>query len=239
MTHLIKHWQQPSCVVALQATNKLGSQELFNIHPKEATPSSIQELVDRFQLPHAPHFLNQVHGNDVVEYKSKNQLLMSKQMSQSADACFTRLPNIICAVLTADCLPILLTDKKGTFVAAIHCGWRSLYANIIAVTVSAIKPKYEVIAWLGPCIQAAQYEVDEAFAHHYLKQHPNAQGAFTTVINGKCQADLYQLANTQLKDLGINHITYSNQCTYLNAEYYSWRENKTTSRMATMAWLIP
>ncbi|MGJ8663107.1 MAG: polyphenol oxidase family protein, partial [Marinicella sp.] len=146
-------------------------------------------------------------------------------------------PGVICSVMTADCLPILLTDQMGSFVAAVHCGWRGLYANIIAETVNAINSHNEIIAWLGPCIQAAQYEVDEEFKNHYLKQHPNVGHAFSPLIKGKCQADLYQLASIQLHKLDIKNLTQSNQCTFLNADYYSWRENQTAARMASMAWL--
>jgi hypothetical protein len=139
--------------------------------------------------------------------------------------------------MTADCLPILLTDTVGSFVAAIHCGWRSLYANILPKTIEAIRPKHDVLAWFGPCIQADQYEVDEQFVTHYLNKHPDAVDAFAAIKNSKSQASLYRMAQVQLQGLGIDNIAFINECTYLDEKYHSWRQNQATKRMATMAWI--
>lgn len=174
-----------------------------------------------------------MHGNQVLEYTEQPK----SQLVQQADACFTRKRGVICSVMTADCLPVLLTDKLGTFVAAIHCGWRSLYAGILKKTVNQINSKHPLLAWFGPCIQQLQYEVDEPFIDHYLKKHPNSNTAFSDIKAGKSSANLYLMAQIQLNELDIQLIDTTNQCTFLCSNYYSWRQNNTTKRMASLIWL--
>ncbi|MEZ5470578.1 MAG: peptidoglycan editing factor PgeF [Marinicella sp.] len=229
---MIETWQKPSCVHALQTTCFLDN-ESFDIHPQYANPNQLNSLCRQFSLPHAPIFLQQVHQATVIEYKQ----IPSIDFQFKADACFTRQPGIVCAVMTADCLPVLLTDSAGSFVAAVHCGWRSLFHNILPETLELINPNHDVFVWLGPCIQQPQYEVDESFVNNYLKHHPDAHTAFTPIVAGKSQASLYQMATIQLRKLGIKNISQSNECTFLDDRYYSWRANETHQRMASMLWL--
>ncbi len=233
MTHLINQWQRPAHVAAIQTSRVFLQQRCFDIHPNHSSTAEVDSLVEEFKLPHTPIFMHQTHHNKIIEYiePPKNHL------TTQADACFTRTPNVICAVMTADCLPVLMTDTEGSFVAAIHCGWRSLYANILSETIAAINPKKDVLVWFGPCIQQQKYEVDNAFVTNYLKRHPGSSKAFTAIINHKSHANLYQMAEIQLNKLGIEHINQSNECTYLNDQYFSWRENATPHRMSSMVWI--
>jgi hypothetical protein len=235
MTYRINNWLQPKQVIGLQSTESLLNLSHFDIHPNHSNSAAINQLINHYQLPHEPKFLHQVHGNHVVEYEEtpKDQLIIK------ADACFTRTPDVICAVMTADCLPVLITDTAGSFVAAVHCGWRSLYSNILAKTIQAIQPKHDVLVWFGPCIQVKQYEVDQSFVINYLNHHPDAASAFTPVINSKSHANLNRMAQIQLHKLGITQIVMNNECTYLDDRYYSWRQNKTIKRMASMTWITP
>ena len=235
MTYLINNWLQPKQVIGLQSTESLLNLSHFDIHPNHSNSAAINQLINHYKLPHEPKFLHQVHGNHVVEYEEtpKDQLIIQ------ADACFTRTPDVICAVMTADCLPVLITDTAGSFVAAVHCGWRSLYSNILAKTIQAIQPKHDVLVWFGPCIQVKQYEVDQSFVINYLNHHPDAASAFTPVINNKIHANLNRMAQIQLHKLGITQIVMNNECTYLDDRYYSWRQNKTIKRMASMTWITP
>jgi len=232
MTYLIDQWHKPSRVLALQTTKNFASNNQFDLHPKQQNKASIQQLVSTFNLPHNPFFLQQVHGSQVVEYMQAPK----RQFDTQADACFTRQSHIVCAVMTADCLPVLMTDSEGSFVAAIHCGWRSLYDNILHKTLQAINTEHDVICWFGPCIQQPQYEVNEAFKQHYLNQHPSAVNAFTPIINGHCFADLYQLAELQLEAWDVK-INQSHECTFSNSNYHSWRQDQSKKRMASMVWL--
>ncbi len=233
MTHLIEQWQCPENVVAVQTSQSLISEQNFSVHPSHASPSQILALTESFGLPHQPSFLHQVHGNEIAEYHQPP----IGQMHTKADACFTRKTDVICAVMTADCLPVLMTDIKGTFIAAVHCGWRSLFANILQDTLTAIKPDHQVLAWFGPCIQPAQYEVGDEFVEHYLAKHPDSHTAFITTSSGKIHADLSAMATQQLSQAGVTNIEQDGHCTYLSTAYHSWRQNQTAKRMATMAWL--
>lgn len=233
MTHCIESWQQPTPVKAIQTTRVFKQHLAFDMHPKQSNPKFIQQLVTEFGLPHPPVFLQQVHSNRVIEYSQQPDA----QSAQQADACFTRQKDVVCAVLAADCLPVLLTDTAGSFVAAVHCGWRGLYADILSHTLKQINPQHQVLAWLGPCIQQPQYEVDESFVNKYLIQQPNSRSAFTAIKAGKSQACLVTMARIQLNTLNVKHIETANQCTYLSPNLYSWRQNNTSKRQASLLWL--
>lgn len=232
MTHLLNQWQRPVAVGALQITSLMGKDLGFDVHPSHRDPQWFSQMVAEFNLPHEPKFLQQVHGADVIEWQHPP----AADFLYRADACYTRADDVICAVMTADCLPILLTDDQASFVAALHGGWRSLAAGIIGKTLEAINPVSPVLAWLGPCIQTAQYEVDQAFVKNYLNQHPLAESAFTPVVNGKSHASLQTMATLQLKQHGIKAIQQDSDCTYLHPQYHSWRQNQTHARMATLVW---
>lgn len=237
MTHLIESWQKPDRVRAVQTNNLLHdgnhTHDYFDVHPHHSNSEMMAILTKQFNMPHIPRFLKQVHKSSVQEF---NQPPI-KDFSVEADACFTRQPGIVCAVMTADCLPVLLTDEKGSFVAAVHCGWRSLFDDILTKTIDTINPSNQVLAWFGPCISQPQYEVDEPFVEHYLKQHPDCEPAFTQIVDGKSHASLHQLASRQLHQTVDVQIGHSNECTFLGQNYYSWRENQTIKRMASMMWI--
>ncbi|MFC3193175.1 peptidoglycan editing factor PgeF [Marinicella sediminis] len=235
MTHPITQWHRPSVVNAIQTTRRSAQTLDFDAHP--SSNQDIRPLLSAvdIELPQPVFFLQQVHGAEVVEYMHPPQA----HFVQTADACFTRQPGIICAIMTADCLPVLLTDEAGSFVAAVHCGWRSLYAGILQQLIKTIQPRAEVLAWLGPCIQQPNYEVDGAFMKNYLKTHPDASSAFTPVQNDHCYASLPIMAIRQLNALGISLIDQDGRCTYSDDQLYSWRRDNTPQRMASLIWLKP
>jgi len=233
MTHLITDWPVPHRVHALQTTNRCGSDTAFDVHPTH-NPQLNQQLVQAgFKLPAPVRMLKQVHGDRVVEYHDTP----NKDFQYNADACFTRQPGVVCAVMTADCLPVLLTDVEAGFVAAVHCGWRSLYAGILSRVIAAIQPDHQVLAWLGPCIQQPQYEVTTEFRDLYLAQHPTAVDAFTTAVDGHCHASLTAMARQQLSALQITRVSQDSRCTYKDPDLYSWRRNQPPQRLASMIWL--
>lgn len=233
MTQLITQWTAPAEVAVLQTSRTFQNQTCFDIHPNNTTTQSLDTLVSEYHLPHNPVFMLQKHENHVIEYFEPPK----SHFKEQADACFTRTPGVICAVMTADCLPVIMTDIHGSFVAAVHCGWRSLSANILDKTISAINPTKQILAWFGPCIQQNQYEVDASFVTNYLSKHSDSSAAFSPIINNKSFASLYQMAAIQLNKLGITKIHQSRQCTFNNKDYFSWRENATPHRMSTMVWI--
>lgn len=179
-------------------------------------------------------WLAQVHGNTVAEISrvTKETII--------ADAMVTREKNIALAIMTADCLPILLISNQGDEIAAIHGGWRPLAANIISNTVKKMHSAADdIYAWLGPCIGKEVFEVGSEVEKIFV-EHGNAfSQAFIKQENGKYLASLHKIATLQLNNLGIKHISTLSECTYSQSEkYYSYRKNSTTGRMATVISLL-
>ena len=234
MTHFIDSAFAPN-ICMVQTTQHLLQHHDFDVHPDQAKTEMMALLQQQFQLPHPLILQKQEHKDRAIEYNDQP----TSHFRHRTDACFTRKQAVICAVMTADCLPVFLADKNGQWVSAIHCGWRSLFQNIISKTFSKIKanPKYTQ-AYLGPCIQQKNYQVDEQFLKNFITQHPDTESAFTTVINGKSHADLQTIARIQLQQLGIIDIQASTDCTYeLTDKYHSWRRDQNPKRMASLIWM--
>jgi YfiH family protein len=179
-------------------------------------------------------WIEQVHGNTVAEiFKVTKETII-------ADAMVTREKNIALAIMTADCLPILLISKKGDEIAAIHGGWRSLIGKIIANTIKKMHTAPDdIYAWLGPCIGKEAFEVGSEVEKVFVEQKSAFSQAFIKQENGKFLASLHKIATLQLNDLDIKHISTLSECTYSQSEkYYSYRKNAITGRMATVIGLI-
>jgi YfiH family protein len=184
-------------------------------------------------------WLEQVHGNKVVTIESHSITPLV------ADAAITRQKNIALAVMTADCLPILLTSIDGNEIAAIHGGWKPLAKNIIAHTLDNMKTANEnVIAWLGPCIGQSAFEVGEEVKIVFERQSEKFSLAFVpaeqsvstkTEGNNKYLANLAMIAKIQLNVLGINKVHHLNHCTYSDEQqYFSYRRDSITGRMVSI-----
>jgi YfiH family protein len=186
-------------------------------------------------VPHEPIFMEQPHSNKVVEYHHKPKF----HGEFKADACFTKEKNIICAILSADCLPVLITNLDSTVVAAIHCGWRSLFADILDNTISKLGADPTTLqCWLGPCISYKPYRVDEQFRQKFVLKNKDFAHCFYLDKKNKWHADLKKIAVTQLEHLGVTQISQSPYCTYDNKNlFYSYRRDGETGRMASMIWL--
>jgi len=205
----------------------------LDVHPNNKGDVALNQIKHHFHLPHQPFFMHQVHGANSIALNTAP----SEHFWQSADACYTNNQDIICAIMTADCLPVLITNHQVSFVAAIHCGWRSLYQNIITKTLDKIVATDDLIVWFGPAICSTHYQVGAAFKEHYLQAHAEAEHAFTDVIDNHCYADLKALALTQLKNHPIRRIEDCQICTFAHDSYDSWRQNKTPGRQASMIWI--
>jgi YfiH family protein len=186
----------------------------------------------QLELPAEPAWLNQVHGTRVVDAASCAQ-------HPTADASFTRRSGAVCVVMTADCLPVLFCDRGGSAVAAAHAGWRGLAAGVLEATVDAlgIQPE-QLLAWLGPAIGPAAFEVGTDVRDHFVAQRADAATAFVACPNGQWLADLYELARIRLRAAGVNGIYGGGWCTYTDRErFYSFRRERTTGRSASLIWL--
>lgn len=182
-------------------------------------------------LPSEPFWLSQVHGTGVADLDSSAAL-------KAADAAFTRGSAKVCAILTADCLPILFATDSGDTVAAAHAGWRGLAAGVIEATVRAMSaPPASLLAWLGPAIGAAHFEVGAEVRDAFLAGDAKAGEAFEPNPKGRFWADLTLLARRRLQDLGVKRIYGGGECTFARKErYFSHRRDGITGRQATLIW---
>lgn len=199
--------------------------------------NAVVENRHRLGLPSEPFWLNQVHGQTVVDAGR-----ISKQDPHrviEADAAYTDRVGVICAVLTADCLPVLLCDRQGTRVAAVHAGWRGLAAGIVERTLDALQlPSEHLLAWLGPAIGPNAYEVGEEVRDAFVRENPEAVTAFRPSRPQHWWMDIYQLARQRLLNRGVSAISGGNHCTWQEAEnFYSYRRDGVTGRMASVIWI--
>lgn len=180
-------------------------------------------------------WLEQVHGAEVVERNEQNahQIL-------TADAQFTRESMLPLAIMTADCLPVLIADTEGSKVAAVHCGWRPLAQGILAKTAATFCKKSTLVAWFGPCISQACFEVGAEVRDIFLTQAQVFEQCFVDGDEqGKYLADLKAIAKLQLQLLGVDNISQSTDCTFTKAEqFFSYRRANITGRMATVIWRL-
>ncbi len=206
-------------------------------------------------LPSDPVWLDQIHSNRAVPAITTEPL-------QQADASYTAEPGVVCAVLTADCLPLLVCSADGSQVAAIHAGWRGLLAGVIGNTVSSMQiplnppfskgeasqphlnPPFckrgargDFLVWLGPAIGPDCFEVGAEVRNAFLEKSAAFITAFKEQESGKWLADIYQLARIDLSMLGIDKVYGGGFCTVTEQErFYSYRRDKQTGRMATLIW---
>lgn len=185
------------------------------------------------KLPEAPRWLNQVHGTTVVSAAA------TAAGQADADGVVADQPRTVCAVLTADCLPVLLCDRAGTRVAAAHAGWRGLAAGILEATIDALgTPEKRLLAWLGPAISAHHFEVGAEVREIFVKCDHRAATAFSQAQKGHWWADLYELARQRLAALGVHDVYGGEFCTYQDVRrFYSVRRDGVTGRMASVIWL--
>jgi YfiH family protein len=189
-------------------------------------------------LPTEPAWLTQVHGTNVVDLDAAAELGASGPVGP-ADAAFTRRRGRVCAILTADCLPIVLAADSGDLVAAAHAGWRGLAGGVIETTVQALPVAPErLMAWLGPSIGPKHFEVGAEVREALVKGDLGAEAAFVPNARGRFMADLNALARRRLAALGVSRIYGGGQCTYADGErYFSHRRDGVTGRQATLIWL--
>lgn len=191
-----------------------------------------QRLLALGQLPTKPFWLNQTHSTLVVKAESGDAI------PPEADASWSNQSGKICTVMTADCLPVLFCDRKGSKVAAAHAGWRGLCDGILENTLAALEVlPAEVMVWLGPAIGPRVFEVGDEVRQEFIKNQSEAVSAFQRT-GTKYLANLHQLAELRLRRAGVTIITRDTSCTYSEPErFFSYRRDGQTGRMATVIWL--
>ncbi|WP_133000601.1 peptidoglycan editing factor PgeF [Luteimonas arsenica] len=203
------------------------------------------ELVDRAELPSAPHWLRQVHGTGVLRVDSVlpygNATAERGRMADEveADASVTDVPGAVLAILTADCLPVVFAARDGSEVAAAHAGWRGLAAGVLEATVAAMRtPPEALVAWLGPAAGPDAYEVGAEVRDAFVAGDPAADAAFAPTRPGHWNVDLYALARRRLQAAGIAvaDIHGGGLCTITDRRFFSHRRDARTGRIATIVW---
>lgn len=215
-------WPAPPRVRALMTTRAFGD---------VASASNRAKL--RALLPADPAWLRQVHGIDVFRHDA------APTAPPRADASVACQGNRVCAVMAADCMPVLLADEDGTVVAAAHAGWRGLCGGVIESALAAMAvPPGSVIAWLGPAIGPRAYEVGDEVREAFIVADAGAVAAFVAHRPGHWMLDLYAEARRRLAARGVHSIHGGGYCTSTEKErFFSFRRDKTAERMAALVWL--
>lgn len=220
----------------------LGLQATFSLDPRPAADADVlagnrSRLRAALGLPGEPAWLRQVHGIEVVDAAG-----VEPGQRPEADGAWTSLPGVVCAVLTADCLPVVLADRDGRAVGLAHAGWRGLAAGVIESTVAALPvAPADLRAWLGPAIGPRAFEVGPEVRAAFLDRDPGATGAFVAATGDRWLGDLQALARRRLQRLGVSEVSAAAGCTLSDpARFFSHRrDGAAAGRMATLAWIAP
>ena len=193
-------------------------------------------LATWLDLPSPPHWLRQVHGTRVLDFAAPPAPGADEP---EADAAVTATPGVVLAILSADCLPVVLAARDGREVAAAHAGWRGLADGMLEATVAAMRtPPGELLAWLGPAAGPQAYEVGEDVREAFLRHDGAAAAAFQPTRPGHWHADLYALARQRLAASGVTAVYGGQHCTISDAgRFHSHRRDGRSGRMATLAWI--
>jgi polyphenol oxidase len=240
---IIPNWPAPSNVHAIQTT-RIGGVSQPPYHSLNVgnhvndDPSAVahnRQLLASI-VPNEPIWLNQVHGVHIIDATLNTGV-------QNADGSFTNRKEVVCVTMTADCLPVLLCNKAGTVVAAVHAGWRGLCDGVIEEAVKKMQVNAsELLAWLGPAIGPNAFEVGADVRAQFIEKDIKAESAFKP-NKGKWLGNLYEIAQQRLGNVGVINVYGGNQanstwCTYTDeVHFFSFRRDGNTGRMATMIWL--
>jgi YfiH family protein len=237
--YLMANWPAAPTVQALTTTRVGGHSSTpfdgnnFGLHVGDEITcvlSNRQALKDLLALPNEPIWLNQTHSNHCI--------LAEEDDIRTADAIVTRQTHHPLAILTADCLPIVLCNQAGTEIAAVHAGWRGLVNGIIENTLAKILSTPDTLmAWIGPAICQKCYEVGPEVKQNYIQQYPFTESAFQE--QGTSQyANLPHMAELILRSHGVQAVYQSNACSFEQEHhFYSYRRQSQTGRMTTLIWI--
>lgn len=249
------NWPAPDHIKAFTTTRIGGISQppfsTFNMadhvgDDPDAVLKNRHHLKERLKCPTEPFWLNQIHGNRIISPADESP-------SSSADGAYSLNNNNVSVVMTADCLPLLITDKAGKMVMALHGGWRSLAAGIIEKGIARFKkfnfPAIDLLVWLGPAIGPDFYEVGQEVKDQFIKNNPLTETAFVSSNKRSHQGsnqhadqhwlmDIYAVAKVYLTRCGVTEIYGGDHCTYKeNRHFFSYRRDGKTGRMASLIWI--
>lgn len=237
-------WPAPAHIHAVTTTRQGGVSQApwdsFNlathVGDQHTHVQQNREILSKaLKLPAPPCWLEQTHGTHVVN------AALSSHSPPDADASFSTEANTVCAVMTADCLPVLFTDMQGSCIAAAHAGWRGLANGVLEATLATMPAdKQHIMAWLGPAIGPNAFEVGKEVVTAFCATHAEAREAFRENRPGHYLADIYRLAKIRLNACGVSQIHGGKHCTHIETErFYSYRRDGQTGRMASLIWMDP
>ena len=243
---IVPDWPAPARVRAFVTTRAGGVSrapyDSFNLGTRcgdDAAAVMANRAALRNYLPGEPAWLRQVHGAVAVD------AARIAPGEPEADASFTHASGIVCAVLAADCMPVLLADRSGRAVAVAHAGWRGMSTGVIEAAVEGMEgtgvAAGELIAWLGPAIGPERFEVGDDVREAFILTAAGAAAAFQPFPGrpGKWRCDLYGLARLRLAALGVKAVYGGGYCTVNEARFFSYRRDQATGRMGAFIWLGP
>ena len=236
-------WPVPPSVRAAVTTRLLPGAshapfDAFNLGTRcgdepAAVAANRAALVDRLGLPSAPLWLRQVHGIEVFDADAG-----ADASEPEADAAVTHRAGVVLAVLTADCVPVILAADDGRAVGVAHAGWRGLAGGVLEATVAALRvPPDRLVAWIGPAIGAASYEVGAEVRAAFVDADAGAAVAFAATRPGHWLCDLPALVRRRLGAAGLARVHGGGFDTFADARFYSFRRDRETGRFATLAWI--
>jgi hypothetical protein len=205
-------------------------------------PAAVRENRARLQalVPGRPAWIAQVHGADVVDASTVGL----DQPVRTGDASIATRPGLVCAILTADCLPVLFADRAGRVVGAAHAGWRGLAGGVLRQTVASMRAAGadDITAWMGPAIGASAFEVGQDVYDSFAKALPGIDVGFAFAPRpdhaGKYLADMFGLARLMLARDGVSSVAGGEHCTAMQADrFYSYRRDGVTGRQASLIWI--
>jgi len=242
---IVPDWPAPARVGALVTTRRggvsAGPLAAMNLGRKGRDDvSALAENRRRLAafLPSPPVWLDQVHGTAVATLTRDTATLPAPV----ADAAVTCERDVVCAILTADCLPVLFADRNGAAVGIAHAGWRGLAAGVLEATIAALRDlgvrREDIVAWLGPAIGPARFEVGADVRDAFCADDHGAAACFTQHVSAKWHADLYGLARRRLTRAGVTRVSGGGGCTFTDeARFFSHRRDHRSGRMAAAVWL--
>lgn len=250
-------WPAPKHIKACCTTREGGvSQPPYNqfnlaLHVGDEVEHVLQNrqrLHNFLALPAEPFWLDQQHTDIVVHHACREQ--HSARLATVADASWTDIEHSVCAVMTADCLPILLTNQAGSVVSAIHAGWKGLQKGIVTNTLQQIARKgilmSDMMAWIGPAISQRNFEVGQDVYDAFVMADVSNSAFFQSQksvnqaddTEAKYLADLVGLAKKELHMLGVENIYGGDYCSYQEEhKFFSYRRDGDTGRMASLIWM--
>ncbi len=220
--------------------------DTFNLGNRTAADGDSPEAVDTnraalgwmAELPSRPHWLRQVHGVSVQRCDTPRRADATDAIEPVADASVSSTAEVVLAILTADCLPVVFAADDGREVGAAHAGWRGLANGVLEATVAAMRtPADRIIAWLGPAAGPQTYEIGEEVYRAFVDDDARAETAFMPTRTGHWRVDLYALARQRLSDAGVSRVFGGDLCTISDPQrFFSHRRDARTGRMVTLVW---